>query len=61
MELLITGRDADPRERGTWYSPAAVREMIALERKECAKECDSFASVEGSAQECAAAIRARGE
>lgn len=31
------------------------------EREECAKVCDAEATVEGIAQKCAAAIRARGQ
>lgn len=38
------------------YALAAV----ALEREACADICDQHASVEGIAQRCAAAIRARG-
>ena len=36
-------------------------EVTAAERDECAKVCDNEASVEGIAQKCAAAIRARSE
>jgi hypothetical protein len=33
----------------------------AAEREACAKVCDSEATIEGIAQRCAAAIRARGQ
>ena len=35
--------------------------VAAAEREECAKVCDAEATIEGIAQWCAAAIRARGE
>ena len=35
--------------------------VAAAEREACAKVCDSEATIEGIAQRCAAAIRARGE
>lgn len=34
--------------------------VAAATREACAKECDALASCEGIAQQCAAAIRARG-
>ena len=40
---------------------AALHAGAAAEREECAKVCDAEASIEGIAQRCAAAIRARGE
>lgn len=48
------------------FAPSrALREMIdcvrAQEIEACAKVCEEFYSIEGIAQECAAAIRARGE
>jgi hypothetical protein len=57
------------REVGLW--PAVTdnfpKELVALaalvaaaEREECAKVCEAEATVEGIAQKCAAAIRARG-
>lgn len=41
------------------YSAEQVRAAVAAERESCAQECDALASVEGIAQRCAAAIRAR--
>lgn len=38
---------------------AGFMEAVALEREECAKVCEAEASIEGIAQRCAAAIRAR--
>jgi hypothetical protein len=34
---------------------------VAAEREECAKVCDGYWPYNGSASECAAAIRARGD
>ena len=39
----------------------AIRSAVAAEREACADICDQHASVEGIAERCAAAIRARGE
>lgn len=46
------------------FAPSrALREMLDAamkeEREECAKVCEEFYSIEGIAQECAVAIRAR--
>jgi hypothetical protein len=38
-----------------------LKTAAAAEREACAKVCDSEATIEGIAQRCAAAIRARGE
>ena len=38
---------------------AYARAAVEAEREQCAQECDALASVEGIAQACAAAIRAR--
>ena len=38
-----------------------LREAVAAEREACAKVCDDEATIEGVAQRCAQAIRARGE
>jgi len=38
-----------------------MRQQIAAEREACAKVCDGEATIEGIAQRCAAAIRARGQ
>ena len=51
---------------GQWYLSAAdhrriVKSAIEAEREECAKVCDGYWRYNGSASECAAAIRARGE
>lgn len=35
--------------------------VAAAEREDCAQICDAEATIEGIAQRCAAAIRARGE
>lgn len=71
MEMLITGRDA---ERGTWYSPDAVREMIAEARREerearikaLAIHCEKYALItddesENVACECIHIIKGMGE
>ena len=39
----------------------AVREAVVREREACAKICDEYWRFNGSASECADAIRARGE
>ena len=39
----------------------ATRIAVAMEREECAKVCDEHWRFNGSASECADAIRARGE
>lgn len=39
---------------------AATRQAVLEEREECATACEEFYSVEFIAQDCAAAIRARG-
>ena len=38
-----------------------VRAKVEAEREACAKVCDGEATIEGIAQRCAAAIRARGQ
>ncbi len=38
----------------------AVRKAVEAEREACAEICDAEATIEGIAQRCAAAIRARG-
>jgi hypothetical protein len=38
-----------------------IEAKIAAEREACAKVCDGEATIEGIAQRCAAAIRARGQ
>jgi hypothetical protein len=35
--------------------------VAAAEREECAKLCEAYSTVEGIAQQCAEAIRARGK
>ena len=40
--------------------PKLIQLVRADEREECATVCDAEATVEGIAQKCAAAIRARG-
>ena len=58
------------REAGLWPAvtdtfPKELQTFAALvradEREACAKVCDAEATVEGIAQKCAAAIRARGQ
>ena len=39
----------------------ATAQAVISERKACADICDQHASIEGIAQRCAAAIRARGQ
>ena len=50
--------------RGFWPNEVCWRDAwlagAAEEREACAKVCDAEATVEGIAQKCAAAIRARG-
>jgi hypothetical protein len=57
MEMLITGEDFDPVERGTWYSPAAVARMIEKARREEREQCEKLYGVEwierNFAKECA--------
>jgi hypothetical protein len=61
---------ADEREKYKWdvhscgptckrYACMAMREAVQAEREACAKVCDGEATIEGIAQRCAAAIRAR--
>jgi hypothetical protein len=38
-----------------------IKQAVEAEREACAEICDAEASIEGIAQRCAAAIRARGE
>jgi hypothetical protein len=40
--MTVTGAGAAAEERGHWYSPAAVREMVAAERERCAKVCEEL-------------------
>lgn len=55
---------AIPSPFGGLYNAYQMREYaraaVEAEREACAQECDALASVEGIAQRCAAAIRARG-
>ena len=39
----------------------ATAQVVISEREACADICDQHASIEGIAQRCAAAIRARGQ
>jgi hypothetical protein len=43
-----------------WSLERFAKIVAAAEREACADICDSEASIEGIAQKCAAAIRARG-
>jgi hypothetical protein len=47
--------------RGIKASDEFVAALLAAEREACADICDQYASIEGIAQLCAAAIRARGQ
>jgi hypothetical protein len=38
-----------------------IKEAVLAEREACAKVCDSEATIEGIAQRCSEAIRARGQ
>lgn len=40
---------------------SAIGQALVIERHACAKVCQEFYSVEGIAQDCAAAIRERGQ
>ena len=54
---LIDSGDYKP---GRVVLDAKLDLAMAIEREACAKVCDAEATVEGIAQKCAAAIRARG-
>ena len=43
------------------FSEIAWNAAVRAEREACAKVCDGEATIEGIAQRCAAAIRARGQ
>jgi hypothetical protein len=43
------------------FSEIAWNAAVRAEREACAEVCDSEATIEGIAQRCAAAIRARGQ
>jgi hypothetical protein len=43
------------------FSEIAWNAAVKAEREACAKVCDGEATIEGIAQRCAAAIRARGK
>jgi hypothetical protein len=60
--MTTTGAGFSAEERGHWYSPAAVEEMVAAERERCAKVCEREAlrwndPCGEPAEECAALIR----
>lgn len=71
MEMLITGEEFDPVERGSWYSPAAVARMIEEARREereaCAQELHKVAGflvpspTRSTYENCAQIVRNRGE
>lgn len=54
-----------PGETAFAFSIDRLEHFVALvradERAECANECEAFYSIEGIAQKCSAAIRARGQ
>ena len=67
-DIIRMAREAglDPmlNAEDTFVNAAMIRFaalVAAAEREECAKVCDAEATIEGIAQRCAAAIRARGE
>jgi len=43
------------------FAKLVAEKSASVEREACAKVCDSDATIEGIAQRCAEAIRARGE
>jgi hypothetical protein len=53
--MTVTGAGAAAEERGHWYSPAAVREMVAAERERCAEIAEGFDACD--TRHIAAAIR----
>jgi hypothetical protein len=59
--MTVTGAGVDAAERGHWYSPAAVQEMVAAERERCAALFDIHPSIHGGTEdwcrEVAATIR----
>jgi hypothetical protein len=57
--MTVTPEQAD-NMHGHWYSPAAVREMLAAERERCAKEAEEYLTRGRSplGRAVAAAIRA---
>lgn len=57
ISLVLQKHDAAVIEA----SMEAIEAAVLAEREACAKECWEFYSVEGIAQKCNAAIRARGE
>jgi len=54
-----------PGETAFAFSIDRLEHFVALvaeaEREACANECEAFHSIEGIAQKCSAAIRARGQ
>jgi hypothetical protein len=46
---------------GQLFSEIAWNAAVRAEREACAQVCDGEATIEGIAQRCAAAIRARGQ
>lgn len=57
ISLVLQKHDAAVIEA----SMEAIEAAVLAEREACAKECWEFYSVEGIAQKCNAAIRARGD
>ena len=58
IELYGLGRD---RENFLCILESFTKLVVATEREACAEICDSEATIEGIAQKCAAAIRARSQ
>ena len=48
-------------EENKIYTQAELEAAVLAEREACARECWEFYNIEGIAQKCNAAIRARGE
>ena len=68
MMQLFTDPENQPTQHGT-VTVEYMREQIAAEREACAKVCEGMrvyvgrdnATIQSSAKDCAAAIRARGQ
>lgn len=49
----------DPSVTPLYTSPPSIEAVVLAERAACEKACEEFYTIEGIAQKCAAAIRAR--
>jgi hypothetical protein len=72
LDRLVEYVRADEREKYKWdvhscgptckrYACVAMREAIEAEREACAKVCEAMNKYMDDGEECAAAIRARGQ